>query len=701
MRPMRIPLALVVFALAFGACERLDSGCRGTDSDPAVRGDALLSGGRTLDAIKAYEAALKLGASPRAERGLGLALAALRRWDDAHARLAPYAAGHPDDGSARLGLAVALIGRGELGAARSEIEALADRRPDLLGPQLFAAALARSEPDLRRALARLDRWQKHPGAKRDHLERPPAELLVVRGALLSALGDARAAAQMNDRAARAELASTREASWLAEAYLRAGQPSTAERLLAAVTAAEPKLGAAHRMLAEAALELRRPERAVAALDRVASQALPTDALLRARAELAMGERKAAIDRLRALVPELERGGRTGLAARARLTLARALMGQGEFEAARALLAAIDHASTEVDAQMTLAELELAREQPDAAITVLTALTTRQPGSTGAALLLATAYLDKGATAEAERVLRAYVQAHGDDPRGRHLLGTALEASGQREAARTQYQQALALAPDSAGPLLRLVALSDAAGDGAGAEALIRAQIARAPHSGALHRLLGQRLERRGEMEAAEAAFKASVEADDQPDAAFIALGEFYGRTDRPGRALELFEYVLRRAPNHPDALIRAAQMDKRLGNAARAVERYQKALAQRPRDVATQNNLALLLAEDAEQLDRALSLAKSAQAAAPDSPHVRDTLGWVHFRRGELEAARPLLERSAGELPHSAEAQHHLGMTLIADGQIGPGRKALERSLALDPHHPGATDARHALERTD
>ncbi len=99
--------------------------------------------------------------------------------------------------------------------------------------------------------------------------------------------------------------------------------------------------------------------------------------------------------------------------------------------------------------------------------------------------------------------------------------------------------------------------------------------------------------------------------DDSADAGERAvlhagLGLAYSRLDRPEEAIEALERARSLAPDHPKVL--------RL---------YAMSLALRN-----------------ERLDHALDLAEQAVEQAPESPSAHHTLGWVHFRRNEVEAAR-------------------------------------------------------------
>ncbi len=96
--------------------------------------------------------------------------------------------------------------------------------------------------------------------------------------------------------------------------------------------------------------------------------------------------------------------------------------------------------------------------------------------------------------------------------------------------------------------------------------------------------------------------------------------------------------------------------------------------------------LAYNLAEMEEELDEALDLARAALDLAPDElkQFPLAVLGWVHYKRKELDQAVDCLERS-NELGASSTTLTHLGMALLAAGEEERARDAFGRARRLEP----------------
>jgi Tfp pilus assembly protein PilF len=84
-----------------------------------------------------------------------------------------------------------------------------------------------------------------------------------------------------------------------------------------------------------------------------------------------------------------------------------------------------------------------------------------------------------------------------------------------------------------------------------------------------------------------------------------------------------------------------------------------------------------------KNLERALELSLMATDAAPSSNHF-DTLGWVYYKKGDLDNARRSLERSLEFDPENAEATLHLAIVSLDSGDKARARTLLARVLELD-----------------
>ena len=124
------------------------------------------------------------------------------------------------------------------------------------------------------------------------------------------------------------------------------------------------------------------------------------------------------------------------------------------------------------------------------------------------------------------------------------------------------------------------------------------------------------------------------------------LGQLHLSQDKLDQALEEFEALSSRQVNPVGPLTMSGVILQTQGKLDLAKKKYEDALGVDSRAAIAANNLAWILAESGEELDRALQLAQSATATAPDAPELLDTLGWVHYKNNQPELAIPVFRRS-------------------------------------------------------
>ncbi len=118
-------------------------------------------------------------------------------------------------------------------------------------------------------------------------------------------------------------------------------------------------------------------------------------------------------------------------------------------------------------------------------------------------------------------------------------------------------------------------------------------------------------------------------------------------------------------------------------------------LAAEPANPNALNYLGYLLAVRGEQLDEAIRLVRRALDAEPGNGAYLDSLGWAHFRRGDLDEAEKYLEAAAAKLPRNSEIQDHLGDLHARKGRFAEAIAAWTRALNGD----GSDIQRDAIEK--
>jgi len=97
--------------------------------------------------------------------------------------------------------------------------------------------------------------------------------------------------------------------------------------------------------------------------------------------------------------------------------------------------------------------------------------------------------------------------------------------------------------------------------------------------------------------------------------------------------------------------------------------------------------------------EKAFKLAMQAKEAAPEDPHVLDTLGWILYQKGDYKWALSTLTDSVNKLPDNAEIRFHLGMTQYKLNDTEAAKQNLSKALELDDKFRGAEQTKQALEK--
>lgn len=93
------------------------------------------------------------------------------------------------------------------------------------------------------------------------------------------------------------------------------------------------------------------------------------------------------------------------------------------------------------------------------------------------------------------------------------------------------------------------------------------------------------------------------------------------------------------------------------------------------------NYIAYTLAEEGQQLDRALGLVREALQTEPDCGPYLDTLGWVYYQMGDYERAEQALVNAVKHDSDDPAIIEHYGDVLAAEGKVKKAVVTYHRAL--------------------
>jgi Tfp pilus assembly protein PilF len=267
-------------------------------------------------------------------------------------------------------------------------------------------------------------------------------------------------------------------------------------------------------------------------------------------------------------------------------------------------------------------------------------------------------------------------------------------------ARQSFERARAINPDSIDVLSGLIATDLNSKDAKAARERIEARLAEGATPG-LQLLAARTYLAINDPAAAEKALRAAIESDANNLQPYAMLGQLYLIQKKLDQAQKEFEALAARQVKPVGALTMLGMIHQSQGDNAAAKKHYEQVLSLDSTAVVANNNLAWLQAEDGQNLDLALQQAQTAMGESPDAPEIIDTLGWVHYKRGEFQRAIPLFERCVQRAPGNATYRYHLGLTYLRAGDADRGKTELRRALANQPSPDMASEIKRALETVE
>lgn len=628
----------------------------------------------------------------------------------------------PEDLDVRLRLAQLYFATGKISDARAEVDYILNHRPaDPEAPSLLVAALAKPEeaPLLRQRLLGLPAPAPSGAPVLSALASlelrlgriDEAEALLQRAKLADAsfasLYSMQAAIQLAKKNLPAADEAFKQAATLspprsprqiqyAQFKIRLGEVATGTKLLEDITQKTPDYVPAWVTLAEVNLAQNKIKEAETCLNRALGRDPQNLEALILQGRL--HNQKGDFEKAQGVFEKL-------VSAYPRLPLVYQELGRtyantGDInKAINTLNQALAIAPNSPEASLLLARLNNRKGDHNAAIALLRKTLEQQPGLTQAQFLLAEAYRNQGNLDGALEIYGSLEKTDANNPQIPLLKGLMLAQLGKYAEARSAFERAFVLSPDSPVALEQLVNLDLREKQFDPAAARIEQEIAKNPKLDGFGQLLLAKIHlAKNEKDQAEARLKRAIELMPDSPTPYFLLAGIYTRTNEQEKALAQLNEVVTRDPKQITALTLISVIHDQRGEFAAARDGYEKILSLNPRSVVALNNLAYLYSEKLGDLDKARELAQKARQFAQNDPHTADTLGWILYKKHEYPWALSLLQEAAERLPSEAEVQFHLGLISYMMGAEGSARTALQRAVEQGAAAAWAADARQALE---
>lgn len=348
-----------------------------------------------------------------------------------------------------------------------------------------------------------------------------------------------------------------------------------------------------------------------------------------------------------------------------------------------------------------------RGEKTAALALVRKVLDLAPDETHAIIIEAKLLEDMGRPQEAFTRLQQMVDQNPANRRLRLQYARLLTQSDINKA-REQFAILVAQSPGDGDMLLSLALVSKESGALDDAEQYFRKLLTLGQHISPSHFYLGQIAEQRGDRDGAIREY-----ADVPPGPEFFpALGrilELQLSSNNPDGArrhlrdlrerypqhavrfylieaellMQIKEYqagtqllteALKKYPAQPNLLYSRSTFSERRRDLPLLEKDLRAILHKDPNNVVALNALGYALTDHSKRYEEAHTLIEKALAQKPDDPAIMDSMGWVEYRLGNIQAAREWLEKAYAAYP-DPEVAAHLGEVLW---QAGNEKRALE-----------------------
>ena len=344
------------------------------------------------------------------------------------------------------------------------------------------------------------------------------------------------------------------------------------------------------------------------------------------------------------------------------------------------------------AHLALASLYLTQRKPAEAKHEARQTLRMNPANLEAAILFGDALVLEQNWTRAEDVYGAIVRQLPELPVGYAKMAALRKVQGHPADAATLFSQALLRAPNDLVILQEyLVALVESKQD-AQANRVLGEYLTKASRDPNLWRLAGRFYISQQKTDQAEKAFRKAV--DLAPDLALVhyELGQLYFSERKFSAAESAFRIALKKEETNSAVHTALGLVLALRGQMTEANDHYRRAVQLDATNAVAANNLAANLSER-QDLDDALGLALSALNRAPANPAIKDTLGWIYYKKERFADAHRLLAEASAALPRHPAVRYHHAMTLSKIGKQEEALAELKTALSLPGGFPEADRA--------
>ena len=177
-----------------------------------------------------------------------------------------------------------------------------------------------------------------------------------------------------------------------------------------------------------------------------------------------------------------------------------------------------------------------------------------------------------------------------------------------------------------------------------------------------------------------------VKNDQQRSLLIVTEAEFLREAGAHQKVFDLLSNGLKKLPDYPELLYDRAMAAGQIGKTDILEKDLRKLIQLKPGHAHAHNALGYSFAENGTRLPEALELIEKAIKLSPGDPYIIDSLGWVHYRMGNLNKGVSYLKQ-AFQIKSDPEIAAHLGEALWMQGTKEDAKKVWRSTIRAYPNN--------------
>ncbi len=337
----------------------------------------------------------------------------------------------------------------------------------------------------------------------------------------------------------------------------------------------------------------------------------------------------------------------------------------------------------------------------------------------AAALFEAQLLQRESPQEASALLKKYLAAYPEANEARLLYARILLEQRKYAESRTEFQRLLNVHPENADLAFAVAMLSLEMGELERAESGLRQALAKGKKDeGTVYYYLGQLgeakksnedalqnyrrvqdgeyvfaahlraaylLYRTGKLDEARDYLHQAVAQNNQQRVQVMSIeAQILRDAKQPEAAYQVLTQGLEKLPNHPELLYEAAMLADQIGKHDIFEQLMRKVIQIKPDNAQAYNALGYSLLDRNEHVEEGMQLVEKASQLAPNDFAIMDSVGWGHYRLGNIPKSLEFLRRAYNANP-DPEVAAHLGEVLWVQGEKEEAKKVWDDALKSHP----------------